>query len=428
MRSFAALVVVIAGAACVSTPKGASVDLPVQPAAVTSGPEASTPPPLPRATAPAKVVEGPPPPPKQPIDPKFKVEGSGLLMGASSTEIWLTLPGRYSVVIDRATGCAVEGYHEPPAFKALSESRDDAITEAELAKPETLAALRDAVGLGRRFDVDHYEFGPQLAWSPDGHHIFLVSNELLYHSADGGRSFARVDDFLSDLVRMSHDGKHLVYERCIKPDCPSCRKKYGAGCNSGRAYFSLPTDRSRGALPFTSGQTYLLDMTADGRAMFWRSDSQICLDMFDLARPTKDGSVCISYPAKATGVWPGRYWESVSPSRKWGIVKWEEGRPNRVGAMAMTYVLSLVDIPQGQIVKEVTDVMGTVDDDGNMVMQSMNEGGGDHTYFYPRNGPRKLLGNHFLLVWRDKEAVLGVHRVAPLGARKCDLIKSVKTP
>jgi hypothetical protein len=45
-----------------------------------------------------------------------------------------------------------------------------------------------------------------------------------------------------------------------------------------------------------------------------------------------------------------------------------------------------------------------------------------------RNGPRKLLGHHALLAWRGKEAILGVYRVATLGARKCDLTKSVKTP
>jgi hypothetical protein len=427
MRSLAVLVVLAAGAACVSTPKGGNVELPPQPVAIAVAPEASAPL-APAPPPPAKVVEGPSPPPKQPIDPKLKVDGSGLLLGASATEIWLTLDGHYSVVVDRATGCANEGYREPPAFEALRDSRDDDQSEAELAKPETLAAIRDVVGLGRRFDVRHLEFGLDLSWSPDGHHIFVVSNELLYHSADGGHSFARVDDFLSDRVQMSRDGGHLVYERCRKKDCPSCRKKYGPGCNSGREYVSLPTDRSRGPLPFTSGQTYFLDMTADGRAMFWRTDAQVCLDMFDLARPGRDGTVCIPFPANATGGWNSREWESVSPSRKWGIVKWEEGRPNRVGAIAMTYVVSLVDIPNTRIVKEVTDVRGTVDDDGNMVVQSMSEGGGDHTYFYPRNGKRKLLGNHFLLVWRDKEAVLGVHRVAPLGARKCDLIKSVKTP
>lgn len=415
-------------AACATTPRAPSIDLPAQPAPAANAPDASAPLSPPIVAVPAKVVVGPSPPPKQPIDPKFKVDGSGLLLGASSTEIWMTLIGGYSVVIDRATGCAVEGYREPPEFKPLSESHDDDLTEAELAKPATLAAIRGMVGLGRRFDVRHLELGLDLSWSPDGHHIWVISNELLYHSSDGGHSFARVDDFYSGRLQVSRDGRHVVYERCRKKDCPSCWKKYEPGCNSGREYVSLPSDRSRGPLPFTSGQTFFFDMTDDGRAMFWRTDSQVCLDMFDLARPGRDGSVCIPYPAKATGGWNSREWESVSPSRKWGIVKWEEGRPNRVGAMAMTYVVSLVDIPNTRIVKEVTDVRGTVDDDGNMVAQSMSEGGGDHTYFYPLNGPRKLLGDHFLLVWRDKEAVLGVHRVAPLGARRCDLIKSVKTP
>ncbi|MBX3192192.1 MAG: hypothetical protein KF819_34705 [Labilithrix sp.] len=413
-------------ASCESAPKSKTVEIPAQPT-VAPTPASSAPPP-PAPPSPPKIVEGPPPPPKQPIDPKVKVDGIGLLRGASPTEIWLLVGDAYSVVVDRATGCAVEGYRDPPAFNVLSASRDDETTEAELAKPETLAAIRDMVGLGRRFDVRHLEIGLDLAWSPDGRHIFVISNEHLYHSPDGGRSFALVDDFLSARMEMSRDGKHLVYERCQRQDCPSCRRQYGAGCNSGREYVSLPTDRSRGPKPFTGGQTHLLDMTADGRAMFWRSDSQICLDVFDLARPIRASFLCVPLPSKASGPWPAHRWESVSPSGKWGIVKWNEGRPNRVGAIALTYVVSLVDMQSGQIVKELTDVGGAVDDDGNIVAQSMTEGGGDHTYFYPRSGPRRLLGNQSLLVWREKEAVMRVYRVAPLGARRCDLIKSAKTP
>jgi len=113
---------------------------------------------------------------------------------------------------------------------------------------------------------------------------------------------------------------------------------------------------------------------------------------------------------------------------RYAIVKWEEGRPFPNGAIGLTYVVSLVDLTKRSIEKEIVDMLGEVDDDGNMVMSAMSEGGGDHTYLYPFKGPRKLLGNHSLLAWRDKEAILGVWRQASLGARKCDLVSAVKTP
>jgi hypothetical protein len=267
-----------------------------------------------------------------------------------------------------------------------------------------------------------------MVWSLDGRYIFLESNDLLYRSSDGGRSFARVDDFLSSRLAMSRDGKHLVYERCITTDCTRCRPDYAPGCNSGRQYVSLPTDGTRGPLPFTAAQTRLLDMPPSGRALFTRSDSQVCVDTFELGRPSRESAVCVPFPQQATGGWPMREWFSVSPSGRYGIVKWEESRPNLVGALSLTWVVSLVDMASRQLVKTVTNVQGQVDDEGNMVLQSMSEGGGDHTYFYPLKGPRRLLGHHHLLAWHDKTAILGVHRVAPLGARKCDLVKSVKTP
>jgi hypothetical protein len=406
----------------------ASVTLPPQPPQPAPRADAAALAPIAVAPAPKAPVDGPPPPAKQPIDPKFKVDGSGLLLGVTSSELWLTLGGNYSVVIDRSTGCAVEGYTDPPLLAELRKSKDAATTEALLAQPEILAALRDVVGLGRRLGAQAQRFLLEMAWSLDGQYIFLTSNDLLYRSSDGGRSFTRVDDYLSSRLAMSADGKHLVYERCIELDCPSCARAYGPGCNSGRHYVSLPTDGSRGPLPFTAAQTHLLGMPPSGRALFSRSDSQVCIDTFELGRPSRESAICVPFPAKATGSWPMREWFSVSPSGRYGVVKWDEGRPNLVGAIALTYVVSLVDMASRQIVKTVTDVMGEVDDGGNMVLQSMSEGGGDHTYFYPLKGPRRLLGHHHLVAWHDKTAILGVHRVAPLAARRCDLVKSVKTP
>lgn len=409
-----------------TTGRVAPITLPPQPPPVVTAEPPAKPPPPP---APVVVIEGAPAPAKQPIDPSHKVDGSGLLLSLTSTEIWYLLGDHYTVVIDRATGCAVEGYRDPPLLVALQKNRDPASVEAQLKKPAVLQAIRDWVGLGRRLGARGQHFLMESAWSLDGRFIYLALNDLLYRSADGGRSFARVDELFSSRLAMSMDGKHLVYEHDVQPDGPSCsRSAHAPGCNIERQYVSLPTDGSRGPLGFTAGQTFLLEQRADGRALFWRSDNEICADTFDLGAPAKASSVCVPYPKRATGVWPGRQWESLSPSGRYGVVKWEEGRPNLVGALALTYVVSLVDMTTKKFLKEVTDVQAEVDDEGNMVAQSMSEGGGDHTYFYPLKGARKLLGHHHLVAWHDKTAILGVHRVAKLADRKCDLVKSVKTP
>jgi hypothetical protein len=428
LRHLASLLLVASAVACEGAhAQVATVSLPAQPPPPLPPPGASAPPPAAPVATPLLPVDGPPAPAKRPIDPAFKVDGAGLLLGVTSTELWLLLGDHYTVVVDRASGCAVEGYTDPPVLTALRKLKDTQAVEAELARPEVLAAIRDVVGLGRRLGAQRQHFLLEMVWSLDGRYIFLEANDILYRSADGGRSFARVDDFFSSRLAMSNDGRHLVYERCIESDCPSCGRAYGPGCNSGRQYVSLPTDGSRGPRAFTSSQTHLLDMPPSGRAIFTRSDVEVCADTFELGRPARESSVCVPFSKKATGSWPMREWYSVSPSGRYGIVKWEEGRPNLAGAIALTYVVSLVDMASRQLVKTITDVRGDVDDDGNMVLQSMSEGGGDHTYYYPLKGPRRLLGHHHLVAWSDKTAILGVHRVAPLGARKCDLVKSVKT-
>jgi hypothetical protein len=391
------------------------VVVPVQPAPppvpAPAAAEATTP----KRTVAPEVFDGPAPPPVRPIDPTLKVDGGGLLLGASATEAWLYVDG-YSVVVDKTTGCATESYPDTTAIAALKNSHDPDFAEAQLAKPEVRAALRDIVGLGRRFGAREHRFALRMVWSPDGVHIFIEVGSHMFGSADGGRSFVRGGEVGGTRLAVSGNGAHLIYERC---STASCQK---------REWVSLPTDGSRGPKPFTSGQTFPLRMGDGSRALFWRTDASSCLDTFDLGRPAKESSVCVPIPVKATGGWNTREWVSVSPSGTYGIVKWEEGRPNLAGAIALTYVVSLVDMKSGQIVKTVTDQLGDVDDAGNMVLHSMNEGGGDHTYFHPRTGPRKLLGNHSLLEWRNNLAVLSVWRKATLGARKCDLVKLVKTP
>ncbi|HSO33311.1 MAG TPA: hypothetical protein VLT33_12345 [Labilithrix sp.] len=136
----------------------ASITLPPQPPPPAPAIDAAAPPAAARPPAPATPVDGPPPPAKQPINSAFKVDGSGLLLGLTSTEIWLLLNDGYSVVVDRATGCAVEGYTDPPVLTALQKSKDTAVTEAQLARPEVLAAIRDVVGLGRRLGAQGQHF------------------------------------------------------------------------------------------------------------------------------------------------------------------------------------------------------------------------------------------------------------------------------
>jgi hypothetical protein len=326
----------------------------------------------------------------------------------TSTELWVLLGAHYTVVIDRATGCATEGYAQPKSFEKLHSSRGAGI-DAALKNPETLQGLRDMVGVGRRVGALGNRFMLDSVWSPDGRFIAFVAEGRLYRSTDGGRSFAKVDDTPRSRLAMSADGKFLTYQE-------------------GQEYFSVPTDGSRPPRPFTKGQTFLTEMRPGAQAFFWRSDSDMCADIFDLAAAQLTTSTCLPVPATATGVWPSREWESISPNGNYGIVKWEEKRKNLAGVPALTYVLALVEMPTKTTVKTVLDMRGEVDDGGNMVMSSMSEGGGDHTYYYPRNGDRRLLGNHSLMAWHDKTAIMGVYRKAPLGARKCDLVKMVKTP
>jgi hypothetical protein len=403
--AFAALVAGVVGCTEATPPPVVSVPPPPSPTASASVGQIGPPPPAPPAPPP---IEGAPAPAKQAIDPNYLVDGGGLLLGVTSTEIWALLGAHYTVVIDRATGCATEGYAQPKSFEKLHSSGGAGI-DAALKAPETLQGLRDMVGVGRRVGALGNRFMLDSVWSPDGRFIAFVAENRLYRSTDGGRSFAKVDDTPRSRLAMSADGKFLTYQE-------------------GREYFSVPVDGSRPPRPFTRGQTFLTEMRPGAQAFFWRSDSDMCADIFDLAAPQLTSSTCLPVPAVATGHWPSREWESISPNGNYGIVKWEEARKNLVGVPALTYVLALVEMPTKKIVKTVLDMRGEVDDGGNMVMSSMSEGGGDHTYYYPLKGDRRLLGNHSLMTWHDKTAIMSVYRRASLGARKCDLVKMVKTP
>jgi len=419
--------------ACSSSPSAPpTVQVPPQPFATTTAPPSTAvaeQPPTPRAAPPAEAPEpdGPPAPPIRPIDPKMKIDSIGLLLGETNERAWLSYH-EGSVVIDKATGCAIESYPTPPALVHPPK-----VTPGEiLENADVLEGIRSIVGLGRRFNGQGHRFVLNLAWSPNGRHIVASPGGDLYRSSDGGQTFEPLEPSRARASRpaMSPDGKHLVYERCM----PSNR----AGCE----YVTAALDNSRKPIVLnTSRQGHLLKMGATGTGsstvFFTRTTMPIetCIDKFDLKTGTKESSRCIPLPqGKVTGIWPSQHFVDVSPNEKWGIVKWEEGRKNRVGAVAMTYVVSLVDMATGQLLREIEDVDGKIDDDGNMVLQTMTEGGGDHTYFYPFPKPgttptRKLLGNNSLSSYTNKVAMLHVfHNVSTLGASKCDLVKMVKTP
>ena len=353
-------------------------------------------------------VEGAPAPAKHGIDPKIDVDGGGLLLGVTSTQLWMLLGGHTTVVIDRATGCATDSYVQPKHFEKLHSNRGRGIDE-ELKNPETIQGLRDIVGVGRGVGALGNRFMLDMVWSPDGRFVAFIAEDHLYRSNDGGKTFTKVDDTNRGRLAMSLDGKYLTYEE-------------------GRQYFSVPVDGSRGPLPFTGTQTFLVQMRPGAQAFFWQSDADVCANVFDLAAPKQIASTCLPVPAAAIGSWPMREWESLSPSGNYGFMHWEEHRKNLAGVPALTYVNALVEMGTKTIVKTVIDMRGEVDDGGNLVTSSMNEGGGDHTYYYPLKGDRRLLGNHALLAWHDKTAIMHVYGKGTLGARKCNLVKMVKTP
>jgi hypothetical protein len=367
-------------------------------------------PPTPPAPPPPPPVEGAPAPPKQTPDWKYQVDGSGLLLGVTSTELWVLLGSHYTVVIDRATGCVTEGYAQPKSFDKLHESGGMFIEEA-MKKPETLQGIRDMVGVGRRVGALGNPFTLNTVWSPDGTFIAFAAEGHLFQSRDGGQSFDRVDRTPRHRLLMSKDGKFLTYEE-------------------NHEYYSVPVDGSRPPQRFTTSRfVHNVEMRPNAEAFFTRAEkTEMCADLFDLASAKRTSSTCLPIPAVATGVQSSREWEAISPNGKYGIVKWEEGRKNMVGAMAMTYVLDLVEMATKKTVKTVLDMHGEVDDSGNMVMQSQAEGSGDHTYYYPVSGERRLLGHHYLMAWHDKTAIMGVFRKGTLASRKCDLVKMVKTP
>jgi len=371
------------------------------------------------ATAPTP-LPGPEAPEKRPVDPNLPVGGAGLFLGANDAEIWLLVDGG-TVVVDKATRCATESYPSSKVLAPLKETSDLEKATKMLGTPKVLAAVRDLVGLGRRFGRGTAPFSNlETAFSADGRFIFVATHAHLFRSLDGGRSFSLADENPAAQPAVSPDGRHVVYSRCVDTHC-----------TQGREYVSARTDATGRpvVLAQAQAQASFLRMAGDSRALFTRSGADLCLDSHSLDGSSPTTSVCVPLPKEADSLWTTREWQSVSPSGNYGIAKWNERRRlTPTGPVGLTYVVSLVDMKTSRIVKTVLDLEGEVDDAGNMVMRSVSEGGGDHTYLLPMTGPKKLLGNHSLSHWDGKTAALSVWRQGSLGARKCDLLQFVQAP
>lgn len=345
------------------------------------------------------------------------------------TSLWLTAIDGGTVVVDRKTGCATESYVNPTAAVARlkAATREDLI-DAALARPDVVADLREVIGLGRRFGATTHPYFWSLVWSPDGRYVFLETEpEHLYRSEDGARTFKRVDTHRSGRLEMAPDGRHLVYERCVHDHCPKCSSP---GCAADRVWVSVPTDASAPPIEIAGGHPLFLEWKDATHARFSvDGGAAVCLLTVDVEDPTQRTTVCSPIQLSPGGPAPFPRWEAVSPNGMFGIVTYNVFRKNLAGVPALTQLLALVDATSGLVLKTVTDMRGEVDDAGNMVLSAMAEGGGDHTYFYPRNGPRRLLGHQSLVTWADRRvAILAPFTRGALGAHRCKLVKLVPTP
>ncbi len=404
-----------------NAPANASAPAPAPASASAPAPAWSPP------VSPAPPPDLPQPPPIHPLDPKLNVD-SVLFLSLAPTTVWTTGADDGTLVLDRKSGCAIESYANPShALRKLRDATTDDEVAAELARPKVTDALREVAGLGIRLGASTHPYFWSFVWSPDGRYAYLTSKtEYLYRSDDGARTFKKVDAHRSGRLEMAPDGKHLVYERCAHDHCPQCSSR---GCATDRVWVSVPTDASRPPVEIANGHPIFIDFKDATHARFSRDGGgSACLLTVDVTGRSVHNAVCKPIPIQPNGPAPYPRWEAVSPNGAYGLVTWNEHRKNLAGAKALTLVMALVDATNGQVLKTVTDMRGEVDDAGNMVLSAMGEGGGDATYYYPRTGPRRLLGRHSLMTWRDRTAFLGVYRRGPVGARKCAVVKLVPTP
>lgn len=378
-----------------------------------SSPNVTKGPPTPSAPASAGTAalpEGVPIPPKRPLDPSVILDdGPSLLLGSTKAEAWLHFE-HVTVVVDKATGCATESYPEPVALRLLKGASPERAPEM-LERPDVLAALREHVGLARRFGRRTMGYSwVETAFTPDGRIVYVATMGGIFRSNDGARTFRLVRADAS-LPMVSPDGKWLVY------------------ASRGR-YLTQPTDGIEEPADLTGGQTTFFDFDGASRVRFTRSDSDVCLDTFTLDGSRPPVSVCVSVPSML-GSWSSRAFQSVSPNGAYGLVTWDENRTIRPGVQSLAATVGVVDMKTSTIEKTLPDVRGTIDDQGNVVAEVMTAGGPDPTVFFRRgsNKPPKRLGDEALCEWDGETAWLwGWKPASTLGKRRCDLLKVVPTP
>jgi hypothetical protein len=374
---------------------------------------------------PPKVIEPPEAPPVQPLDPALPSDGF-LLLGANATHAWFTAvvedrDPQYTVVVDLARGCAVESYRQPKVLatlhgvnngRVLGDAARAGSAPKVLQSPEDRAELRSQIGLARRFGLTQLYFD-NVVWSKDGHHIFVVDGRLL-HSADGGQSFEVVDTDNVFKPYVTPDGRYVVYER------------------AGRQLASWALDgMSSPRTLLEGGGFHFHGLSNDGHVMLSRgaTGAQFCLEFADAGTGTIDRTVCTTIPATPAPKQPGVHWQGASPNERYGSIEWWETRPKK-GA---TIVLAIIDMQDGHIIRTVEDVaIHGWDDNGTMLLSSMQEGGGDHTYLEKPGQSRKLLG-HFVVYDFDpttRRAIVDGNppRKTKLGKVACRIEKVITVP
>ena len=385
----------------------------VVPVLVSPSPNVTQEPPTPSAPASAGMAalpEGVPIPPKRPLDPSVALDdGPSLLLGSNKIEAWLHFE-HVTVVVDKATGCATESYPEPVVLRLLKGASPERVPEM-LERPDVLAALREHVGLARRFGLRTPGYSwVETALTPDGRIVYVATMGGIFRSNDGARTF-RLVSVDGSLPRVSPDGKWLVY------------------ASRGR-FVTQPADGSEGPADLTGGQTTFFDFDRESRARFTRSDSDVCLDTFTLDGSRPPVSVCVSVPSML-GPWSSRAFQSVSPNGAYGLVTWDENRTIRPGGRALSATVGVVDMKTSTIEKTLPDVRGKIDDQGNVVAEVMTAGGPDPTVFFRRGASKipKRLGDDALCEWDGETAWLWRWEPSStLGKRRCNLVKVVPTP
>lgn len=402
-------------------------------------PIAADAPPVPRPPpAPAKVIEAPSAPPVQPVDPALPSDGF-LLLGANATHAWFIAvvedrAPQYTVVVDLARGCAVESYRQPKVLATLHDVNNgrvlaDATRAGSAPKlleaPDERADLRSQIGLARRFGLTQLYFD-NVVWSKDGHHVFVVDGRL-HHSADGGQSFEVVDTDDVFKPHVTPDSRYVVYERCVGHSISE-----GTLCRTGRQLASWSLDGSSPPRKLLEGGGFSFHgLSNDGHVMLTRggTGAQLCLEFADPGTGVIDRKVCTTIPATPAPKQPGVRWEGASPGERFGSIEWWETRP-RKGA---TIVLAITDMQDGHILRTVDDVaIRGWDDNGTMLLSSMQEGGGDHTYLEKPGQPRKLLGNFVVYDFdpATRRAIVDAHppRKTKLGKAACTIAKVITVP